>query len=61
MPILRKTYLNPDHSVGFTGAKPLVDAARDKGVKLSTTQKWLESQLAYKFTNLPEEALNAIG
>ena len=46
-PILRKTYFNPDHSVGFAGAKPLVDAARVKGVKPSATQKWLESQLAY--------------
>ena len=46
-PILRKTYLNPDHAVGFAGAKPLVDVARVKGVKPSTTQKWLESQLAY--------------
>ena len=46
-PILRKTYLNADHSVGFAGAKPLVDVARVKGVKPSTTQKWLESQLAY--------------
>ena len=46
-PILRKTYLNPDHSVGFAGAKPLVDVAPVKGVKPSTTKKWLESQLAY--------------
>ena len=46
-PILRKTYLNPDHAVGFAGAKPLVDVARVKGVKPFTTQKWLESQLAY--------------
>ena len=46
-PILRKTYINPDHSVGFGGAKPLIDVARVKGVKPSTTQKLLESQLAY--------------
>ena len=46
-PILRKTCFNPDHSVRFDGAKPLVDAARVKGVKPSTTKKWLESQLAY--------------
>ena len=46
-PILRKTHLNPNHSVGFAGAKPLVDVARVKGVKPSTTKKWLESQLAY--------------
>ena len=46
-PILRKTYLNPDHCVGFAGAKPLVDVARVKGAKPTTTQTWLESQLAY--------------
>ena len=46
-PILRITYLIPDHSVGFAGAKALVDVARVKGVKPTTTQKWLESQLAY--------------
>ena len=46
-PILRKTYFNPEHSVGFAGAKPLVDATRVKGVKPSTMQTWLESQLAY--------------
>ena len=49
-PILRKTYLNPDHPVGFAGAKPLNDDACAKGVKPSTTQKWLESQLAYTQT-----------
>ena len=48
-PVLRKTYLNPGHAVGFAGAKPLTDAARVIGVKPSTTQKWLESQLAYTF------------
>ena len=46
-PVLRKTYLNPGHAVGFAGAKPFTDAARVKGVKPSTTQKSLESQLAY--------------
>ena len=48
-PILRKTFLNPDHLVGFPGAKPLVDVARVKGVKPSTTQNWVESQLTYTF------------
>ena len=46
VPILRKMYLNPEHPVGFAGAKHLVDVAHAKGVKPST-QNWLESQLAY--------------
>ena len=60
-PIVRKTYRNPDHPVGFAGAKPLVDVVRVKGVKPPITQKWLESQLTYTFTKLPGGALNTIG
>ena len=41
-----------DNPVSFAGAKPLVDVAPVKGVKTSTTQNWLESQLVYTLHKL---------
>ena len=43
LPILRRLY----HSVSLGGAKRLIDAAREEGVRPMIARNWLESDLAY--------------
>ena len=47
LPILRRLYHRPGGSASLGGAKRLIDAAREEGVRPVIARKRLESDLAY--------------
>ena len=47
LPIMRRLYHRPGGSASLGGAKRLIYAAREEGVRPMLARKWLESDLAY--------------